>query len=76
MRDGLKKNIKEYFCICNIFIKSWLIVYFSFLWDGYECCMGLRVFIIIRYYVFWFFKLENGGGGYFVKLVKVINILI
>lgn len=39
--------------------------------------MGLRVFIIIRYYGFWFFKLEyGGGGGYFVKLVKVINILI
>lgn len=54
-----------------------MIVYFSFLWDGYECCVGLRVFIIIRYYGFWFFKLEyGGGGGYFVKLVKVINILI
>lgn len=55
-----------------------MIVYFSFLWDGYECCKGLRVFIIIRYYGFWFFKLEygGGGGGYFVKLVKVINILI
>lgn len=72
-----KKNIKEYFCICNIFINSWLIAHFSFPWDGYECCKGSRASITIRHYVPRSFKLEHGGGGgYFVKSAKVTNISI